>query len=208
MLTFRLDIDAPNLAGAERQLPFAITAAINDTLALAQNAERAEIARRFTIRRKPFAERSVKIAKFAKKGAPVGELAIESPGGRSDVFGKFEWGGTMRPRDGRSLAIPVTGSTVKRSERTVVRHELRPGALLEAGQTPAGNRVFLRTRSDGRRALFEAMPKGRARLLYRLRPSAQLEARLGFVDTAARVIPRAFPIAFRASLARALATAR
>jgi hypothetical protein len=104
----------------------------------------------------------------------------------------------------------VAGTPVKRNARSVVPAALRPKALLEAGQLPNGQRVFIREQG-GRRAIFAAAPAkggGRLRLLYRLRPQVRIDDRLGFAATARAVIPRALPIAFRGALARAVATAR
>jgi hypothetical protein len=75
-IALRLDLPRELLAREARQIPFAMANAINDVLLTGQAQERQLLGERFTLRRKPFLQQSVKMLRFAKKGALVGELAI------------------------------------------------------------------------------------------------------------------------------------
>lgn len=117
---------------AAKQLPFAMSKALNDGALAFQKAQIASMSETFTVRRRDFLQKSVKITHFATKSNLVAEIAVESPGGRSDVFGKFEDGGIKHPANGRHfLAIPRVGSFVKPRARSIVDDQHRPAALLK-----------------------------------------------------------------------------
>ena len=209
----RTTVDVSKIEGAARQVPFALSKAINATLIKAQAKQRAHMAAEFTIRRKPFMERSVKITRFAKKASLIGELAIASPGDRSDIFAKFEQGGTKRPKDGHSLAIPIVGSPVKRSTKTVVLAKNRPRALLDRAQTTnkrgkAVGGAFLRPAKDGKPGMIFMRTARGLKLAYVLEPAVPIKPELHFVDTVTKSIDQTWEQDFAEALANALSTAR
>lgn len=220
-LSVRTTIDTSKLDTAGKQTAFAMSKAINAVLLKAQTAERTRMAQTFTIRRKQFAERAVKITQFAKKTTLVGEIAIAPPGDRADIFAKFEAGGTKRPKDGHSLAIPVTGSPVKRTAKSVVADKNRPRALLSNAQTVQSRGktkqvkraksfggAFLRPAKDGKPgAIFIRTPKG-LQLAYILEPSAPLKPELHFTDTVTATVTKEWVPTFEQEFAHALATAK
>lgn len=111
------------------QLPFATSVALNDVAKLAQTAQRRRIHDVFTIRRRDFADRAVKIQPFATKRRLEVTLKIEPPGGaqRADIFSKFEEGGRKTSRlPGGRVAIP---EDVRRGKTGVVGRSQRPRAL-------------------------------------------------------------------------------
>lgn len=211
MLRLTLSITVPPqlLEREARQIPFAMANAINDVLKAGQQAQRRQMAQAFTIRRQQFAERSVKLTQFATKTALVGELAISPPGGgqRADLFTKFEQGGTKRPRAGSALAVPIVGSRVKPTERSVVRTANRPAALRQA---TGRRRTFVREAGDTR-VLFEATGTGkraRVRPLFVLIPEAPIDKRLRFEATVTDAITDGWPAAFARRFAESTATGR
>jgi len=107
------------------QIPFAMANAINDTMKQGQTAVRANLRRKFTLRRKQFIERSIKINRsdFANKRKLTARLHLEE---RADFLAKFEEGGEKRPEQGRFLAVPID---VKRSAAGIVPRRLRPQAI-------------------------------------------------------------------------------
>lgn len=214
-LKITLGVNAPALTHGADQIPFALARAVNAALVTAQAKQRAHMAAEFTVRRKAFMDRSVKITRFAKKGAPVGEIAIASPGGR-DIFEKFERGGTKRPKDGRNLAIPIVGSPVKRTDRAIVQAKNRPRALLDAMQ-PSQQGVkraksfggaFLRPAKDGKPgAIFMRVGK-KVKLAYVLEPTVPIAPELKFEDTITKSVRETFASDFEREFAHALKTAR
>jgi hypothetical protein len=219
-LTIDVDIDDADIATMGRQLPFVISKAMNSSMVKAQSAELAHIERTFTIRRKDFAKRSVKITKFAKRDSLVAELAIDPPGGREDIFAKFERGGIKRPREGRSLAIPVVGGPAKRTVRSIVADQMRPRALLSGESefvTRTGRRVsraasfggaFVRPAQDGKPAAIFVRRGKHILLAYTLAPEAPIEPDLKFEDTVSTAFTRAFTPEFDRWWAEAVRTAR
>lgn len=217
--TLRVSIDsnAPFLKGGEKQIPFSLSKAINASLVTAQKAQLARMGREFTIRRPQFAKLSVKIVKFAKKASLTGEIAIDPPGDRDDIFAKFEQGGTKKPT-GRFLAIPITGSPVKKTARTIVAEKNRPKALL-SGQTHTaqgapikraksfGGAFFLPPR-DGKAAGIFIRAGKKVKLAYTLQPKAELKPELHFVDTITHSVRDTFSEDFAREFAKAVKTAK
>lgn len=212
----------------QTQLPFATAKAINATLLEVQRVELASINRAFTVRRPDFAKRSVKIerADFATKKNPVGRIGIQ--GDRADVYAKFEAGGTKAPRAGQHVAVPITGSLVKRNARSIVPRELRPAQLGQSltvrvferrfKKDPSHSGLFAvdrvaeaqaqRLKGQGKRVGKRIASRAVPRLLYALPSTVPITRRLDFVPTARAVVGSAFVPNLRAAVAEALRTAR
>lgn len=118
---------------ADKQIPFALANAINKIAKDAQTDERVQLRRAFTLRRPEWADRAVKITKFAKKKDPIAVLGIHPPGGdaRADILTKFEADTVKTPRAGAHVAIPVAA---KRTKKDIVRKNQQPRALIAAGK--------------------------------------------------------------------------
>jgi hypothetical protein len=224
MTTLRVSttVDVSRIQGGAKQLPFAMSKAINTALVKAQAKQLAHMQREFTIRRPQFAKLSTKITKFAKKTSLIGEIAIAPPGDRADIFAKFELGGTKRPKDGRNIAIPITGSPVKKSARTIVSDQNRPKALLSGAttiQTRSGKvKAVKRAKSFGGAFLIPAhdgKPGGifiragkKVKLAYTLQPKAEIKPRLDFVETVSTSINQTWAEDFAREFANAMRTAK
>lgn len=221
-LKITLDRSTPALTNGASQIPFALGKAINASLVTAQKKQLERMARDFTIRRPQFAKLSVKITQFAKKANPVGIIAIDPPGDRDDIFAKFEKGGVKRPRTGKDLAIPITGSPVKRTARSVIAEKNRPKALL-SGATTITTRTgrvkeIKRAKSFGGAFLIPAhdgKPGGifiragkKIQLAYTLQPKAEVKPQLHFEDTITKSVRDTFASDFDREFANALRTAR
>lgn len=123
---------------AEKQIPFAVAKMLNATGLDMQKAERAQMERVFDIRRKDFADRSVKITHFAKKSEPFLVIGIHPPGAqgesRKDIFTKFEVGGPKTPTSGRTIAVPVSRVGLRATKAGILTRGARPRALINAGK--------------------------------------------------------------------------
>jgi hypothetical protein len=211
MITLKVDvlIDDTMLAKAGRQVPFAMANAMNSAMKKAQARQRSRMRAVFTIRRAKFLDLSVKITEFAKKNSLATELAIAPPGDAANIFGKFEPGGVKRPRDGKHLAIPATGTPIKRSRTTVIRKENRPRALLDAAETaPRDRGAFIRPAKGGRPAAIFLRRGKHLVLAYNLEDDAKLDPTLKFEDTVSREFTKVFPAEFDREFAKAIASAR
>ncbi|HEX6925696.1 MAG TPA: hypothetical protein VF167_09700 [Longimicrobiaceae bacterium] len=205
------------------QVPFATSRALNAAALAFQTKQRGEMSGRFTVRRKQWVDRSIKMRRtdFATKRSLEAFVRVETPGdpSRSDILAQHEDGGTKRPKDGGHLAIP---QDVRRTGAGVIRKDQRPKAF---GFRPHGSsgRVFVgdkRTvliytgggggvilQRQGRRGKGSSK-RGGLRLLYRFTSKADLDERLRFVETAHETAPAAFARAFPEEFAKAVRSAR
>jgi hypothetical protein len=222
IVTVEADI-APGLrliADVRKQLPFAVSKAINDTLLQAQVAERERIAGAFTLRRPDFIFRTVKIERedFAQKDKLYGIMRIDPT---RDFLAKFEAGGQKTPRSGHDIAVP---DQARPSKGALIPAGLRPKALSlqrTGGRIRGAKRTFVIETSTHpgiyqrvgteRRGAFRRIGRGRdpnVRLLYSFKPSVRIDRRLGFAETAKRVVDQQFKANFAASFDLAMRTAR
>lgn len=205
------------------QLPFVQSVALNDTAKDFQAAERERMGDIFTLRRKRFAEWSVKIKPWAKKYRREVRISIDSPGGRSDIFTKFESDTIKAPFDGGSIAVPT--EEVPRTGTGVIKAAWRPRRLFGSG---SGSRTSVRSRgnvirgarstylvrsSSGRGTIFRYVPGRRGRdgpgiPLYFLVPRVTIDPNLEFVDTAQKTINERWVPNFTRAFDFALRTAR
>lgn len=117
----------------EKQIPFALANAVNKIAKDVQFDERVQLRRAFTLRRPEWADRAVKITKFAKKQDPTAVIGIHPPGGdeRADILTKFETETSKTPRAGAHVAIPIAA---KRTKKDIVRKNQQPRALIASGK--------------------------------------------------------------------------
>lgn len=188
-----------------KQVPFATSLALNETAKDFQKAQRARLGDIFTLRRKQWAERSVKIKPFATKTKQEVRISIDPPGGRHDILGKFETDTVKRPVSGEHVAVPVDA---KRSRSGIVQARDRPRRAIAEG------RAFIR-RVGGRVAIFERLKTRTAarlgktvRLLYALVRQVPIKPELEFRKTARETVAKRWGPNFRAAFERAMRTAR
>ena len=156
---------------------FAASIGINRTLNEAQDAIRAGLGGRFTLRREAFIKSTI----YRKPGEDFASKTTLSGGVRvnpaRDVLAKFEEGGTKRPQSGKALAIPIN---VKRNASDIVTRANSVRAILASGKAFIKNgRVWQRI-GRGKRATL--------RLAYVFKPSVSIAPRLEFVETGTKVI--------------------
>lgn len=136
----------------QRQVPFALSKSINETLLGVQVEERKQLHKVFTLRRPEWAERNVKMVKFAKKGDPVATIGMRAPGNeqRTDILDKFEDKTSKHPR-GNTIAIPVS-ARIKRGNAGIIAKAQRPSAynFRQVGKAVRGDRgTFIIKKADG-----------------------------------------------------------
>ncbi len=227
-VALRVRTNALEVAGAfgvlyRDQLPFAIKEAINDTAKDAQRAQRAGMPQRFTIRRKAWVERGIKIKPFATKRRLVATIAVDPPGGesRADILTRHEERGFRVPFKGRALAVPIEA---RANKQDVVAKRNRPKAFAfrEMVRGTGGTRVFkgqkrtfMIQRPDGTGWILKRTGRGKhgslfegTSVLYVLDKSVPIESRLQFVNTVTDTVQVTFKGHFSRSFDRAVRTAR
>lgn len=191
------------------QLPHVEATAINDSAKDAQKVQRAHQHVAFTVRRKSFVDRAVKIKPFATKQSAEAKISIDPPGGasRASILTQHEEDDRKRPISGETVAVPT--QHVQRTASGVIRRRERPSALLlreRTGKTQRRGRRRGTFRKDD--TIFERTPEGGIRALYQLVPSVDLDQRLDFVDNVIRSVLDTYAGHFTKRFDQAIRSAR
>ena len=194
-----------------KRLAFSTAQALNETAKEVQREERANLDRKFTIRRKAFMKRLVKIFKFAnaRQGRPFVEIGID-PTRKGVLLPIFEEGGTKPGLRGSDVAIvPITGGPARPTFRRRVPPRFRISQLAFGGKSSADTRP--KPGKDARKGklgtfmthtgIFQRVRK-RIRTLYIFSLRVRLKKNLGFIPIARRVFNREFEKQFRKAFNR------
>jgi len=195
------------------QLPFVNSSAINSTAKDFQADERRHMADIFTIRRKSFAERSVRIKPFATKDRQEAKIAIDSaPSGPSpsdDIFSKFEYQTFKTATDSGSVAVPT--ANVPRTAAGVIKKGWRPKDILAAAKPNVKRRkshgAFVTRTPSGTGTIF-MRSGGEVKALYQLVPRVRIRPELDFEVTARRTVGGRWVRNWTVAFDRAMRTAR
>lgn len=173
------------LQTADRQLPFAISKALNETANEVQKAQRLEVQQHFTLRHPTFILNTIKI--FPQERATKDRLTVViriDPD--RDFLAKFEAGGEKRPLVGQFLAVPAAIA----SKHDIIPSSLRPKALQIQPHTTSAGKIQLKGLQgtyiieSGRFSGLFQRKGGVSRLLYAFKKEVPLPASLHFEDTA------------------------
>lgn len=213
----------------QRQVPFAISKALNALANKAQAAERARLTGAFNLRRVKWNLDAIYISKQDRATKTSWLVVIQVQDSRS-YLNKFEQGGEKIPHKGRkNLAIP--NPVVFRSGIVPKGSPLKPAALNlrhVGGKWEGDQRTFIapfkrndeagifqRLGRDKRgRAKKNKGVRGRAgvdanvRLLYTLISRVPIKAQLHFVSTIGETVQREWASTMNEAMAYALKTAR
>lgn len=182
------------------QLQYAIAKGINKTLTDAQEAERKHMHEVFHIRRESFANKSVKVKPFANKHTLEGTIQIDSPGGKSDIFTKFEDQTEKTSITGGRIAVPTEG--VQPNIDAVIPKNLRPANLKNS---------FLITSKSGKEFIMRQVGRGKNRIVqlaYVLQQSVPIKPVLKFVETVQQVVDTNWNSNFSEAYEEAIASRR
>lgn len=185
-----------------KEIPFAASVGLNRTADEAQQAIRASLSQHFTLRRRAFVESTIyrmPREDFATKATLRAGVRIHP---ERDFLSKFEEGGVKKPRDGRTLGIPIEARPTK-EQLVPPKYQLR---TLFFGQRSTPSRVgtLLGARKGrGRNALVKAFEgtgafvrngrvflregKNKLKLLWVFRPRVPVPASLRFLATANQI---------------------
>lgn len=186
----------------QRQVPFALSKAVNATALDVQTSVRARQRKIFTLRRPDWADRSVKMVKFAKKIDPSATIGIHPPGGdqRADIITKFEADTQKISRTGGRVAIPVGAKSAG-----VIRGRNRPRAMIEAARA-----FVLQSRNPAVQLIVRRAARGKRALetLYLLVKRVRISPVLRFHLTAAQRIDERFQTHMLTAFDDAMRTAK
>jgi len=233
MITLRIDMAGltESITSFQDQIPFATSLALNRVANAAQQAERAGIGERFTIRR-PWVLQGVKIENRDRATKRNLEVTIGIDAQRS-FLSKFEAGGIKVPlAGGKSIAVPEQG--VRPDISSIVPKSKRPRAFNFVRRTPrrpsgftvyeGSQRTFFIQQADGSGLIFQRTGKGRGardrnatsssghddnlKILYVTTPHVRIPAELEFATTIQRVVREQFAQIFAQAFEEAKASAR
>lgn len=185
------------LAHAKAQIPFATANALNKTALIVQEHEvTKEIPNHLKLRTnwwKPRYKYGVNI-KFAKKKDLKSTVSSRAP-----WFALVDKGGTKRPQQGRTIAIPT--DRINQSTRRRTRD--LPMILI------ASKRAFTAS-INGHRGIFRRVGKKARRIeaLYFFHPDPKIPDLTNFYESGQRVVDRVYKGIFDVELANAIRTAR
>lgn len=199
-----------------KQIPYALAKAVNATVLDVQKAERANLRSKFELRRPAWADRSIKITRFAKKSDPTAIIGIHPPGdaSRADILAKFETDTEKLPRSG-TIAVPVSRIGVGRRKSTgIIPKRERPRAILDG----SNKGVFLvrkKMGAVGEGIILQRLSFGRGKnrrssvvALYYLVRRARIKNNLHFQLTALNAVDKTFVKHMTTEFDKAMKTAR
>ena len=186
-----------------RQIPFAASQAINDTVKdIRKRIVEVTAPRAFTLRNRRFISSQLRM-EFATKRRLVGAVFDAKGRGQLELHAR---GGIKRPR-GRHLAIPTEDVKAKRTGSGRIPKRLTPRTVLnKAGR----RRAFVVTFRSGQEAIVRRIGKGRQPLevLHLLERRARIPRSFRFFEDAKKVTKARFKRHFERRLRQALRTAR
>lgn len=195
------------LATIRQQAPFAMATALNAMANDAQRGIKNSLDNRFLLRRSTFVRNTIYRAKSTDFATKANLVAIVRVNPERDFLAQHEDGGRKVPASGGNVALPLPA--VQPNRMLVIPKRLRPSGLRNSDQvrkitTPGGTFLVRNRPGGGRGGLYG----WRTEFLYKLKPSVPLRRRLGFHETAQRIIDASWNRHLMAGIERALRTAR
>jgi hypothetical protein len=180
-----------SLLGLAADMPWVLQNTINTILKGAQQQQFNTMRNNFTIRREGFMKLSVKL-QFANKQNQSGRIFIGDIGGKgtSDVWKKFEGGGTKTPTKGKNVAVPTQAAWNNRGRPLPQRN--KPRNLDRSFVVKRGGNSFIMNRIGSRSRLTGSGTDANIRLMYILTKSVRIPDRLHFYDTILPYVNRNF----------------
>ncbi|MEP6744359.1 MAG: hypothetical protein ABJB33_02600 [Gemmatimonadota bacterium] len=184
---------------------------INNTLKKSQTAVWGTLAAYFTLRRRTFIERTIKITEFAKKTSLSATLAVDPT---RDFLAKFEEGGTKVSTQGKSLAVPIAARPNKSAlipPRFQIKNLQLTSVTNKNGKvTIQGARGTSLIRTGHGAFILQRFGRGgkQTRVLYALERSVPIPATLGFDKVVRATIDEVWEGECGAAVERAISTAK
>ena len=194
MIKFKFDTLAVKgvLDGVKADIDWVSRTAINNVLLEAQQAQYETMLQNFTIRNTAFLRYSVRI-QFAKRGQYRGMLYIaDMPGKRtSDIWAKFEGGGTKTPQRSKNLAVPTDEAWPNRGR--VRPSRTNPRNLDRSFVIKRGKDTYIAQRKGRRARIGADGTDSNIRIMYLLKNGVRIPDRLHFYATVVPIVENKLP---------------
>jgi len=173
------------LAGLRADMKWVQQNTVNDLLKGAQEAQYNTMRKNFTIRNNAFLKYSVRI-NFASRTSPMGTLYIGDLGGKntSNIWNKFEGGGTKTPKTSKNVSVPSTEAWGNRGRQLSAKN--KPRALPRSFVIKSGGQQYIFNRVGRRSKKTSSGRDNNIKMMYTLKDSVKIPDRLNFYST---VIP-------------------
>jgi len=171
-----------SIDGLKADMPWVIQNTINNTLKGAQQAQYETMRKNFTIRNETFLKYSVRL-QFANKQTQMGRIFIGDIGGKqtSNIWNKFEGGGTKTPTRGKNVAVPTEQAWGNKNRPLPQRN--KPRNLNRSFVIKKGTSTFIATRKGKRSRLDGSGNDANVKLMFYLTPSVRIPDKLHFYST-------------------------
>ena len=171
-----------SLAGLRADMPWVLQNTINTLLKGAQQEQFNTMRKNFTIRNEAFMKFSIRL-QFANKQTQSGRIFVADLGGKntSDIWKKFEGGGTKTPTKGKNIAVPTQAAWGNRGRPKPQRN--KPRNLDRSFVIKRGGNSFIMNRVGRKSRLTGSGTDANIRLMYILTKSVRIPDRLNFYDT-------------------------
>lgn len=177
------------LNGVKADIDWVSRTAINNTLVEAQQMQYEEMLQNFTIRNTAFLKYSVRL-QFAKRGQYRGMIYIaDMPGKRtSDIWAKFEGGGTKTPARSKNVAVPTEDAWPNRGRARPARNN--PRNLNRSFVIKRGRSLLIAQRKGGKSRKQSDGTDSNVKIMYVLKNGVRIPDRLHFYATVLPVIDK------------------
>ena len=171
-----------SIDGLKADMPWVIQNTINNTLKGAQQAQYETMRKNFTIRNETFLKYSERL-QFANKQTQMGRIFIGDIGGKqtSNIWNKFEGGGTKIPTRGKNVAVPTEQAWGNKNRPLPQRN--KPRNLNRSFVIKKGTSTFIATRKGKRSRLDGSGNDANVKLMFYLTPSVRIPDKLHFYST-------------------------
>jgi hypothetical protein len=184
MIKIVADIDPlkQSLAGLRADMPWVLQNTINNLLKGAQQEQFTTMRKNFTIRNEAFMKFSIRL-QFATRQSESGRIFVADIAGKntSDIWKKFEGGGTKTPTKGKNIAVPTQAAWGNRGRPKPQRN--KPRNLDRSFVVKRGGNSFIMNRVGTRARLSGSGTDANIRLMYVLTKSVRIPDKLHFYDT-------------------------
>ena len=181
-LKVNLDPVKQSLDGLKADMPWVLQNTINNLLKGAQQKQFETMRKNFTIRNETFMKYSVRL-QFASRQSEKGRIFIADIGGKqtSNIWTKFEGGGTKTPTKGKYVAVPTKDAWGNRNRPIPQRN--KPRNLDRSFVVKKGTSTFIATRKGRKAKLDGSGNDANVKLMFYLTPSVRIPDRLNFYST-------------------------
>jgi hypothetical protein len=180
-----------------KALAYGAVQAINETAKDVQAAERANLDKKFTVRRAAFMYRLIKV-KFASvaQQRPYAEIFVD-PTKQRVILADFESGDVREPVKGQRVAVPITGSLARPSFTSPVADAFTFKALRFKRVTGAKGKAatfkgLMETYIIPAVGVFTRLGKTVSQLIYAFKRPMRMRKILGFFEVAEKTYKQRF----------------